>query len=84
MSQLTEITQFIFGQPLSLKKVGSQGKSGSRLAIFGALIEEVRFARDSPLEGTGFEISVPRELRFGFEASSSAVPGHCWCAADLV
>jgi hypothetical protein len=28
--------------------------------IFGALIEEVRFAADSPLEGTGFEPSVPR------------------------
>jgi hypothetical protein len=26
----------------------------------GALIEEVRFAVDSPLEGTGFEPSVPR------------------------
>jgi hypothetical protein len=29
--------------------------------IFGAPIEEVRFARDSPLEGDGFEPSVPRE-----------------------
>jgi hypothetical protein len=26
-----------------------------------ALIEEVRFARDSPLEGDGFEPSVPRD-----------------------
>ena len=26
---------------------------------FGALIEEVRFAADSPLEGKGFEPSVP-------------------------
>ena len=25
--------------------------------------EEVRFARDSPLEGTGFELSVPRKRR---------------------
>ena len=25
-----------------------------------------RFARDSPLEGTGFELPVPREIRFGF------------------
>ena len=29
--------------------------------IFGAPIEEVRFARDSPLEGDGFEPSVPRK-----------------------
>jgi hypothetical protein len=27
----------------------------------GALIEEIRFADDSPLEGAGFEPSVPRE-----------------------
>jgi hypothetical protein len=27
--------------------------------VFGALIEEVRFAVDSPLEGDGFEPSVP-------------------------
>jgi hypothetical protein len=27
--------------------------------VFGALIEEVRFAVDSPLEQTGFELSVP-------------------------
>ena len=27
--------------------------------IFGAPIEEVRFARDSPLERTGFELAVP-------------------------
>jgi hypothetical protein len=26
------------------------------------LIEEVRFARDSPLEGDGFEPSVPRDV----------------------
>jgi len=32
----------------------------SRLANFSALIEEMRFARDSPLEGTGFELLVPR------------------------
>jgi hypothetical protein len=29
--------------------------------IFGAPIEEVRFARDSPLEGDGFEPSVPHK-----------------------
>jgi hypothetical protein len=27
--------------------------------LFGALIEEVRFALDSPLEGGRFELSVP-------------------------
>jgi hypothetical protein len=27
------------------------------------LIEEVRFARDSPLEGGGFELPVPRRRR---------------------
>ena len=32
----------------------------ARVAIPGGLIEEVRFARDSPLEGDGFEPSVPR------------------------
>ena len=32
-----------------------------RQPIFGAPIEEVRFARDSPLEGDGFEPSVPRQ-----------------------
>jgi hypothetical protein len=31
--------------------------------IFGAPIEEVRFARDSPLEGGGFELPVPREKK---------------------
>ena len=31
----------------------------ARVAIPGGLIEEVRFARDSPLEGAGFEPSVP-------------------------
>src|SRR6202171_4440287 len=32
-----------------------------RRSCRAALIEEVRFARDSPLEGDGFEPSVPRE-----------------------
>jgi hypothetical protein len=27
-----------------------------------------RFARDSPLEGDGFELSVPGERAYGFEA----------------
>jgi hypothetical protein len=33
-----------------------------------SLIEEVRFASDSPLEGNGFEISVPRKIATGVEA----------------
>src|SRR5690242_14861823 len=33
--------------------------ASSRLALFGAVIEEIRFAPDSPLEGSGFELSVP-------------------------
>jgi hypothetical protein len=40
---------------------------------FGALIEEVRFAADSPLEGAGFEPSVPRE-RDGPRAIASRRP----------
>src|SRR5260370_20963852 len=31
------------------------------LQNFGALIDRVKFARDSPLEGVGFESSVPHE-----------------------
>jgi hypothetical protein len=31
---------------------------------FSDLIEEVRFARDSPLEGGGFEPSVPRQKMY--------------------
>jgi hypothetical protein len=38
------------------------------LANFGALIEKCRFARDSPLEGDGFDLSVPGERAYGFEA----------------
>src|SRR5882757_216342 len=38
--------------------------------VFGALIEEVRFAVDSPLEGDGFEPSVPRQKDNAFRDSS--------------
>jgi hypothetical protein len=44
------------------------------LALFGALIEEIRFARDSPLEGNGFELPIPREISSGFEASAELRP----------
>jgi hypothetical protein len=30
------------------------------------IVEPVRVCRDSPLEGTGFELPVPREIRFRF------------------
>jgi hypothetical protein len=39
-----------------------------------ALIEKIRFARDSPLEGSGFELSVPRQMGNGFEALSETGP----------
>ena len=35
--------------------------ASSRLALFGTVIEEIRFARDSPLEESGFELSVPSD-----------------------
>src|SRR5271167_273628 len=34
-------------------------KPEGRMSGYEAVIEEVRFAEDSPLEGTGFELSVP-------------------------
>ena len=45
----------------------SRSSQARGVQIFGRLIEKVRFASDSLLEGGGFEISVPRQ--FGFEAS---------------
>jgi hypothetical protein len=53
---------------LYLRVVGDAVALGN---IFGAPIEEVRFARDSPLEGDGFEPSVPQEIRSPFD---KAVP----------
>ena len=41
---------------------------GPEVAPIGALIEEIRFADDSPVEGEGFEPSVPR-LRRSFGAA---------------
>jgi len=35
-------------------------------------VEEVGFARDSPLEGDGFELSVPGARGYRFEPSSVA------------
>jgi hypothetical protein len=42
------------------------------------MIEEVRFAGDSPLEGDGFEVSVPREMGSDVEASSELGRIDCW------
>jgi hypothetical protein len=46
---------------------GQTGNHRQRVGI--NVIEEVRFAPDSPLEGDGFELSVPREL--GYEPTKS-------------
>jgi hypothetical protein len=37
----------------------------------------LRFARDSPLEGHGFELPVPRERSSSFEASAELRPIDC-------
>ena len=39
-------------------------------------IEEVRFARDSPLEGDGFELSVPRSRQSDSFGGGEAPKGH--------
>jgi hypothetical protein len=46
--------------------VALERTGGVDFAVNGLLhlIEEVRFARDSPLEEAGFEPSVPRDRRF--------------------
>ena len=41
----------------------------STLAFLRGILEEVRFALDSPLEGSGFELSVPRQVGKDFEPS---------------
>jgi hypothetical protein len=43
--------------------------TGGLEAVVDDLIEEVRFARDSPLEGAGFEPSVPRSEQHFFETA---------------
>jgi hypothetical protein len=49
------------------KQLGRLCFSVSNGCSIGALIEEVRFAADSPLEGDGFEPSVPRKMGYRFE-----------------
>ena len=46
----------------------STPRRGPRGSV-GALIEEVRFARDSPVEGDGFEPSVPRKRDLLFKSA---------------
>ena len=41
----------------------------STLAFLRGILEEVRFALDSPLEGSAFELSVPRQVGKDFEPS---------------
>ena len=38
------------------------------------ILEKVRFALDSPLEGDGFELPVPREKGWSFDGSLSSAP----------
>ena len=47
-----------------------------------ALIDQVRFAADSSLEGTGFELSVPREIGLGCEALSFICRHKSWRSAE--
>jgi hypothetical protein len=37
-------------------------------------LPRIKFAADSPLEGSGFELSVPRQMGNGFEALSETGP----------
>jgi len=52
-----------------IDRVGLARLSASRHAPL-----KLRFARDSPLEGSGFELSVPRQMGNGFEALSETGP----------
>ena len=54
---------------------------GPEVAPIGALIEEIRFADDSPVEGEGFEPSVPR-LRRSFGAAGGRSDAAGDVAAD--
>jgi hypothetical protein len=51
----------------------STPRRGSRGSV-GALIEEVRFARDSPVEEAGFEPSVPRKTPAAVVISGLVAP----------
>jgi hypothetical protein len=53
----------IYSRVLPSHAIGSAGRLQPGRQIFGALVEEVRFARDSQVEGGGFEPPVPRQRR---------------------
>src|ERR1700756_3984030 len=55
----------------------NDGSTGGR-----DMIAELRFAADSPLEGTGFELSVPREIGLGNEALSFICRQKSWRSAE--
>jgi hypothetical protein len=62
------------GRPAILGQTASRSPSVPSMPP-SALIEEVRFARDSPLEEEGFEPSVPRKIRDAFETALFASAG---------
>jgi hypothetical protein len=71
---------WVEGPPGELAPAGSNRSSHEFVATnFGrrplALIEEVRFASDSSLEGTGFEPSVPRQEKWSMPSSSDQTRG---------
>jgi hypothetical protein len=41
---------------------------GPHTALSLGIAPQIKFAKDSPVEGDGFEISVPRQIGSGFEA----------------
>jgi len=45
-------------------KTAREGVEGERTSA-PTVVEEVKFASDSPLEGDGFELPVPREIGAG-------------------
>jgi hypothetical protein len=49
-----------YSRVLPSHAIGSAGRLQPGRQIFGALVEEVRFARDSQVEGAGFKLPIPR------------------------
>jgi len=65
-----KIAERLCAQFDSLARKISQGLLGMKLSA--PLIEEVRFAADSPVEGEGFELSVPRVMGGRFRTTVPA------------
>ena len=58
-----------------LKALDSRGSAARQVEWLPRVEgEEVRFASDSPLEGDGFELPVPREKGWSFDGSLSSAP----------